>query len=102
MAADIFHDVRVGHQLDLTLVLEREEDPTINRDLEETLTTFCKCSTRINPITSHPNHQDISVLVTKHYICCGSDDCLAVGLANIAGCCGKSASCAICDGLKFI
>jgi hypothetical protein len=86
------------------MYLEREKeeiDLIINRDLEETLTTFCKCSTRINPITSHPNHHDIAVLVTKHYVCSGSDDCLAVGLANIAGCCGKSASCAICEETRL-
>jgi hypothetical protein len=109
MAADIFHDETVGHQLDLTLVrviyLEKEEeeiDLTINRDADETLTSFCKWSTRINPITSHPNHHDIAVLVTKHDICAGSDDCGAVGLANIAGCCGKGISCAICEDTGLV
>ncbi|XP_033607192.1 A disintegrin and metalloproteinase with thrombospondin motifs 7-like [Cryptotermes secundus] len=109
MAADIFHDDSVGHQLDLTLVrviyLEKEEeevDLTINIDADETLTSFCKWATRINPATSHPNHHDIAVLFTKYDICAGMDDCGAVGLANIAGCCGKDLSCAICQDTGLV
>jgi hypothetical protein len=109
MASDIFHDDSVGHPFDLTLVrviyLEKEEDEidlTINRDADETLTSFCKWSTRINPLTSHPNHHDIAILVTKHDICAGADDCGAVGLANIAGCCQKGQSCAICEDTGLV
>jgi hypothetical protein len=109
MAADIFHDDSIGHPFDLTLVrviyLEKEEeeiDLTINIDADTTLTSFCKWSTRINPISTHPNHHDIAILVTKHDLCAGSDDCGAVGLANIAGCCQKGQSCAVCEDTGLV
>lgn len=109
MAADILHDKSVGHQLDLVLVrviyLEKEEeefDLTINRDADDTLTSFCDWSTRLNPVVTHPNHHDIAILFTKHDICAGMDDCGTVGLANVAGCCGKGLSCAICEDTGLV
>jgi thrombospondin motif-containing protein 7/thrombospondin motif-containing protein 12 len=109
MASDILHDDTVGRQLDLVLVrvifLEKEEeefDLIINRDADSTLTSFCEWSTRLNPVVTHPNHHDIAILFTKHDICAGEDDCGTVGLANVAGCCGKDVSCAICEDTGLV
>ncbi|KDR11853.1 A disintegrin and metalloproteinase with thrombospondin motifs 7 [Zootermopsis nevadensis] len=104
MASDILHDETVGQTMDLVLVrlmyLEKEDeevDLTINIDADATLTSFCKWSTRMNPVLTHPNHHDISVLVTKHDICLGPDGCGTSGLADIAGACARNQSCAICE-----
>ncbi|XP_021941801.1 A disintegrin and metalloproteinase with thrombospondin motifs 7-like isoform X1 [Zootermopsis nevadensis] len=104
MASDILHDETVGQTMDLVLVrlmyLEKEDEEvglTINTDADATLTSFCKWSTRKNLAPTHPNHHDISVLVSKHDMCLGPDDCGTSGLADIAGACGPNQSCCICE-----
>jgi hypothetical protein len=79
--------------------LEKEDegtDFTVNRDADESQTIFYKWNTRLSPRSTHPKHLDTAVL-TKHNICTGSDNYRTVGLTNVAGCCDKGLSCAVCE-----
>jgi hypothetical protein len=51
---------------------------------------------------TYPNHHDTAVLVKKHDICTGSDDCGSVGLADVVGCCGVDLSWAICEDTGLV
>ncbi|PSN39708.1 hypothetical protein C0J52_17987 [Blattella germanica] len=105
MVSDLFHDASVGNEIDVNLVrviyLEKEEnelDLMINTDAPSTLENFCKWSDSMNFETSHPNHHDIAVLVTKYDICV-KGKCDTAGLAYVAGACQKGLSCAYCEDL---
>jgi len=106
MAAGFYHDASAGNLLHFVVVhiiylhkQEEELDLIINEDAEETLKSFCKWQTSVNPSdVAHPNHHDIAVLLTRYDICADKkSDCGLLGLANVAEACNPDRSCAICE-----
>ena len=105
MVAEIFHDGSVGNFIDIVVVRiiylhEQEEDLDlrISQGYKESLASFCKWQTTVNPRDeAHPNHHDIAVLLTRDRMCNKKkSDCRSVGVAYIGGACESNFSCALC------
>ncbi|XP_015115568.1 A disintegrin and metalloproteinase with thrombospondin motifs 12-like [Diachasma alloeum] len=103
MVSDFYHDSSVGNQIDVVVVkmtyLEAEKkeiDLTISPKAEKTLESFAAWSEKMNPKEkTHPNHFDISVLITRHDICSEQSGCTLMGLAYVAAACDPPKAAAI-------
>ncbi|XP_063991205.1 A disintegrin and metalloproteinase with thrombospondin motifs 12-like [Diachasmimorpha longicaudata] len=103
MVSDFYHDSSVGNQIDIVVVkityLEAEKkeiDLTISPKAEETLESFAAWSEKMNPKDkTHPNHFDISILITRHDICSAESGCTLMGLAYVAAACDPPKAAAI-------
>nr|XP_031838900.1 A disintegrin and metalloproteinase with thrombospondin motifs 7-like [Nomia melanderi] len=95
MAADYYHDVSTGNQIDLILVrmiyLEKEKEETdlrISPAAEEALDSFLKWAHKLKPKDeNHPNHFDAAVLITRYDICSEGTECGLLGLAYVGAIC---------------
>lgn len=59
-----------------------------------TLDSFCKYQNEINFPTSHPNHHDLAVLLTRVDLCASSNEpCDTLGLAGLGTICDPNKSC---------
>ncbi|XP_012140614.1 A disintegrin and metalloproteinase with thrombospondin motifs 7 isoform X2 [Megachile rotundata] len=98
MVSDFYHDKSVGNQIDVVVVrmiyLEKEKeeiDLLISPAAEETLASFAKWAEKMNPPDStHPNHHDIGVLVTRYDICSEGTNCDLMGLAYVGVACNPA------------
>ncbi|KAK0181581.1 hypothetical protein PV327_003854 [Microctonus hyperodae] len=105
MAADRYHDASIGNQIDFIVVriiyLEaesEEKDLQISKDSDKTLETFAVWAKKINSNdTSHPNHFDIAVLVSRHDFCSESAGCSLTGLAYVGTACDPDKSVGIVE-----
>ncbi|XP_034196359.2 A disintegrin and metalloproteinase with thrombospondin motifs 7 isoform X1 [Osmia lignaria lignaria] len=103
MVSDFYHDKSVGNQIDVVVVrmiyLEKEKeeiDLLISPAAEETLASFAKWADKMNPKDStHPNHHDIGVLVTRYDICSEGTNCELMGLAYVAAACDSTRAASI-------
>ncbi|XP_011305247.1 A disintegrin and metalloproteinase with thrombospondin motifs 12-like [Fopius arisanus] len=103
MVSDFYHDSSVGNQIDVVVVkityLEAEKkeiDLSISPKAEKTLESFAAWSEKMNPKDrTHPNHFDISVLITRHDICSEESGCTLMGLAYVAAACDPPKAAAI-------
>lgn len=99
---DLYRDYSIGNMIDIVVVrivyLELDYDAmnvNISTDAYKTLPAFCEWAESINPKdSSHPQHHDVAVLLTKLDLC-GQSNCDLLGLANVAAACDSKYACAV-------
>ncbi|KAK3727914.1 hypothetical protein QZH41_016375, partial [Actinostola sp. cb2023] len=92
-----FHKDDLESYLLTVMNMEDQADLKIMHHAGETIESFCKWATTVNPKSDkHPNHHDLAILVTRHDICKGiNEPCGTLGLSQVNGLCTRTKSCNI-------
>lgn len=103
---DLYHDASIGNYINIVvskmrLLLEEQDDVTLNFHAGRSLDNFCEWQAAINTPINETNefglgHHDNAVLITRYDICYESNTpCQTIGLALLGAMCNPSRSCNI-------